>query len=506
MDTPPNGFNDYGVQPRGLPKRPNTPLPGRTRSTQRFKGSDVRILKSWYSTHLDHPYPTSQDVRFFQEQTKLEEDQIRNWFANKRRREKVSSTTSPPQEIQTYSVAAPIAIADTNDLDSFTPFDRWRASPPENDPVDLSALMEAATSSPIDPLFTDYNFQSDFSDKSDMSLSMFQVPSVSSSWGYWSGSEASLAASHDSTPPSDVAQKPISRRKRKARKPSTFQSLGKKTVHCFQCTFCTRTFKTKYDWQRHEKSIHLNFETWVCCFTTITHTVVDCDNSTLCVHCDALQPSARHIAEHDFSQCMDVHSDKRASFKRKDHLVQHLKLVHNSKFTPEMLKWNMSIEDNLTSTCGFCFAKLLSWGQRVEHLAEHFRAGIGMESWIGSWGFEPHIAAVVEHAMPPYLLHFERSTSYPFVAINKATREHCEVDYSGDGSSEMELTLASQITERVGRGEDFPTDEEIGIMARMIVYGNTDPVDITLADFPDWLAGFKQRRGFPEPSPESILT
>lgn len=33
-------------------------------------------------------------------------------------------------------------------------------------------------------------------------------------------------------------------------------------VKRYQCTFCTDTFKTKYDWQRHEATIHLSLEQW----------------------------------------------------------------------------------------------------------------------------------------------------------------------------------------------------------------------------------------------------
>lgn len=33
-------------------------------------------------------------------------------------------------------------------------------------------------------------------------------------------------------------------------------------VKRYQCTFCTDPFKTKYDWQRHEATIHLSLEQW----------------------------------------------------------------------------------------------------------------------------------------------------------------------------------------------------------------------------------------------------
>jgi hypothetical protein len=30
----------------------------------------------------------------------------------------------------------------------------------------------------------------------------------------------------------------------------------------YQCTFCTDVFKTKHDWQRHERSLHLSLDEW----------------------------------------------------------------------------------------------------------------------------------------------------------------------------------------------------------------------------------------------------
>ena len=42
------------------------------------------------------------------------------------------------------------------------------------------------------------------------------------------------------------------------------RKLGDEKKRMFQCTFCTDTFKSKYDWTRHEKSLHLSLEKWIC--------------------------------------------------------------------------------------------------------------------------------------------------------------------------------------------------------------------------------------------------
>ncbi|KAF4424317.1 hypothetical protein CFRS1_v013431 [Colletotrichum fructicola] len=67
----------------------------------------------------------------------------------------------------------------------------------------------------------------------------------------------------------------------------------------------------------------------------------------------------------------------------------------------------------IRSRCGFCNTTLESWASRSDHLADHFKAGKTMADWKGDWGFDPEVADTVENDMPPYLIHYERSTVWP---------------------------------------------------------------------------------------------
>lgn len=163
----------------------------------------------------------------------------------------------------------------------------------------------------------------------------------------------------------------------------------------FCCTFCCDKFKSKYDWARHEKSLHLNLEDWVCAPRG------GCPISTLtgrqhCVFCYCLEPSFDHLDEHNYGPCSKI----RRTFRTKDHLVQHLRLAHRLDTLPVPDKWKTG-SSIVTSRCGFCDHRLQSWEERVEHLAAHFKKGLTMSNWHGDHDFKPAVAAQVTNAVPP---------------------------------------------------------------------------------------------------------
>lgn len=54
-------------------------------------------------------------------------------------------------------------------------------------------------------------------------------------------------------------------RRRRKRQHGTWRPIGSQhttDARRYQCTFCTDTFKTKYDWRRHEITLHLSLEQW----------------------------------------------------------------------------------------------------------------------------------------------------------------------------------------------------------------------------------------------------
>lgn len=161
----------------------------------------------------------------------------------------------------------------------------------------------------------------------------------------------------------------------------------------FFCTFCPRAFKTKYEWIRHEDSVHALRTTWICC---------DTKNAPLlsCPFCGQMHPDNAHMATHKYNQCRNKPESQR-TFYRRDHFVQHLHHVHfaNAKhpsvrvgcqahlMTTEGHKFgckDLAInwrrfgapmkQGDPTLHCGFCGKKSKDWPERCEHIAEHLIA------------------------------------------------------------------------------------------------------------------------------------
>ena len=183
----------------------------------------------------------------------------------------------------------------------------------------------------------------------------------------------------------------------------------------YQCTFCTLTFRTKHDWQRHEKSLHLSLERWVCA-PDGPRAINPSTGQICCVFCGEPNPGDNHIDSHSYSLCQERSLNER-TFYRKDHLRQHLKLVHNIKFIAwSMEPWKVATPE-IRSRCGFCGIVMDSWTFRVDHLAEHFKTGYSMADWKGDWGFEAPVLQMVENSMPPCTRPIDTSAPPPFSSL-----------------------------------------------------------------------------------------
>jgi hypothetical protein len=62
--------------------------PKKGAAASRFPRAAVKVLKDWMLQHIDHPYPTEEDKELLAQQTGLNMNQISNWMANTRRRQK----------------------------------------------------------------------------------------------------------------------------------------------------------------------------------------------------------------------------------------------------------------------------------------------------------------------------------------------------------------------------------------------------------------------------------
>jgi hypothetical protein len=210
-------------------------------------------------------------------------------------------------------------------------------------------------------------------------------------------SSASSAGTSDSGSQSSHRSTRISRRKR--RRPRAEVSSFQAVELPYQCTFCTDTFKTKHDWQRHEKSLHLALEQWVCGSDSPLATKPGVAG-LCCTFCGQMSPDDAHIQSHNHLSCSGRDLKER-TFLRKDHLTQHLKLVHGAKYEDWSMKHWKICKLDVRSRCGFCNAWMTSWGERIDHLAEHFKSGSTMAEWLGEWGFDDEVLKWVENSLPP---------------------------------------------------------------------------------------------------------
>ncbi|EGX92775.1 homeobox and C2H2 transcription factor, putative [Cordyceps militaris CM01] len=391
----------------------------------RFSRESVRILKNWLSTHTRHPYPSEEEKEMLQRQTGLNKVQITNWLANARRRGKVQPPRSVSPNIRNWSTPGSMDIPQrrgTPALEAMNPLQRWQVSPPEHEPASVSAIARAVTAS-SSALSSGLNSPYSFNYTDDGSNRSVCKESSTSSLGTSQSSNGSFgsAYSHGSRHSwGSFGSAPFnSRGRRRRRRRGTAKIEG--TAHpsaplkTFQCTFCTETFRTKHDWQRHEKSLHLSLERWVC--TPDGPRVLNPETGQMsCVFCGVNNPDDAHIDSHNHSACQERAIEER-TFYRKDHLNQHLRLVHNVKFLDNAMKqWKIATPE-IRSRCGFCGIVMDSWTIRVDHLAEHFKTGYSMADWKGDWGFEVPVLDMVENSIPPYLIHHERKSPMPYFAL-----------------------------------------------------------------------------------------
>jgi hypothetical protein len=213
----------------------------------------------------------------------------------------------------------------------------------------------------------------------------------------------------------------------------------------FFCTFCPRAFKTKYEWIRHEDSVHALRTTWICC-----------DNKHVplqsCPFCGQAYPDEYHLAGHKYQQCRNKPESQR-TFYRRDHFIQHLHHVHfaNVKHPSARLgcqarlldseghnfgckdlaiKWRrfgapIKAADPMLH-CGFCGKQSKNWSERCEHVAEHMYAGeMDRSAW---WPerMENHLENLcLPNAVGPFRCRYCHKVFTNSDAMNK--HSHCRV-------------------------------------------------------------------------------
>ncbi|KAI9808009.1 MAG: hypothetical protein M1827_007556 [Pycnora praestabilis] len=477
------------------------------KDTSRFPKHAVMVLKGWIAEHIDHPYPTAEEKDALRTATGLKKSQISNWLANARRRGAVGKDPSfpPSQNIQSdlRAVDTPRRRGQPGRGPSaafrnMDPMERWKHSPPEHEAASVLAIANAVATSPYTPerrtlSRTSSAGGSQQASSAGSSISVYKALSINSHQSVISsGSDLSWGSVYSHRSARSAGSVPHRRRRRVG----TGNVKGALITRMFQCTFCTNTFKTKHDWQRHEKSLHLSLERWTC---SPRGGLIRTPTGIYCAFCLAVNPSANHLdTSHNYHNCQEKTVSER-TFYRKDHLRQHLRLMHNCRFDPSMESWQ-SMSMNVKSQCGFCEKTFPTWACRVEHLAVHFRYGAQMEDWKGDRGFEPDIEALIENALPINTIAKTRSSPFAIKAIEH-TREVDRATCLLAGENEkwwhhcaqqVGPHLAAWMKEQLEFGA-MPDDKTIQRQARTFYFGDSeDPWNQTCADHDEWLQDFKR--------------
>lgn len=355
------------------------------------------------------------------------------------------------------------------------------------------------------------------------------------------GSECSNSSAHSTASASSAtsaSRRSSSLGRRQRKRATTTSSANKKTnpdSRPFQCTFCCDAFKNKYDWRRHEKSLHLDLEVWRCAPNdgTFTNPV---SLARTCAYCTACDPDTSHLETHSHQACVKRAAAAR-SFRRRDHLAQHLRVFHKLSDLPQLEDW-VEQAPAIKSRCGFCNLWLKSWDERTDHLAGHFRQGCTMRDWQGGHGFDESIAARLTNSLPPYLLATEAKSLVPFSATSAETKDHLAQISARASSAFVEDSIPattfdfSQPTQTLSPANALQTPalldsrarsaeafadilashlarfaleyKQMGVMvsddmlqkeARQVLYSSDDPWNQTIADSPMWLKEFRDKHG-----------
>ncbi|KAJ5953597.1 hypothetical protein N7454_000493 [Penicillium verhagenii] len=364
------------------------------KESKQFVRKGARVLREWFYQNQECPYPSEDQKTQFSCETGFSEKRIATWFANARRRQKQKIQSSNLPSNTRTRAGSPLI---TSTLSSLTPMERWKASPPEDEVESESMIQDAIASAGWDISMDPLQFDASAMDLFNLDESSSHLASSASSFGSRvseTSDSVSSAWSHNSGEGNLLF--PMLPTKSRSRR----RGLSSEE-HQYQCTFCTRSFRKRHDWTRHEKSVHLSLETWIC--TPSFNELQQTWNSQRdeCSFCDALLPDSNHLEEHEFDVCAAKPIPDR-SFTRKDYLWQHLRKFHSctKNPVPDLKAWR-NAGANLESRCGFCDQLLSTWTARGEHLAEHFKNGMRMNQWVGDWGLDSIAMGSLRNATLP---------------------------------------------------------------------------------------------------------
>jgi hypothetical protein len=149
----------------------------------------------------------------------------------------------------------------------------------------------------------------------------------------------------------------------------------------FQCTFpkCNYSSDRQGDWERHEaKEKHWPQEQFMCLQCNIPTS--DLEGNPMCRYC-SFPFSILGDARTHYLQCGFAREGAK-TFRRKDHLCEHLRKDHGLTDMSERAKgWSFPIYSEWPRECGFCGIFFDTWEQRMIHIGCHYQNGAQRLSW-----------------------------------------------------------------------------------------------------------------------------
>jgi hypothetical protein len=142
--------------------------------------------------------------------------------------------------------------------------DSWRMLSPEQEPIPVPTIANALGFEP--PQYPENGSFCEYRDHQSDILSVSTATRPSMTTGLTATSGPSMSYGHDGSLISSsrsYATLGATRRRKVRISKSATSNKATDVKKIYQCTFCTNSFKTKYDWQRHEKAIHFSPESWM---------------------------------------------------------------------------------------------------------------------------------------------------------------------------------------------------------------------------------------------------
>ncbi|EKG10923.1 Homeobox [Macrophomina phaseolina MS6] len=355
-------------------------------STYRLAGTTFELLGATAEHEMEENIEAWMDNAMFEmqedkqldqyrlaQETGLNKKQIKVWFNNRRSRHLQRNDVTLTHDVHDLTLwrntQTPLHLTASN-LDEMqqnfdpatspSPLATYIDTPLSEDPAQLAAIQKQAASLP--------RIDSQSSTTSHRYQPYSRVNSAQSI-GSSGGSCDSLQSHSRSSNRGARKGRRLYTETQQAENEAFVPNLSKSAAYF--CTFCGKELRDRYQWKRHEESLHVPRSLWVC----------------------------------DLAPCPEQKDVDERTFMRRDQYVQHVGIVHGRKSEDIVKNARIDAPDippgHPALKCGFCGKVCAGWSNRVNHVLRHFQEGMKLTSWwLGRLMFEDFMPRLWELEKP----------------------------------------------------------------------------------------------------------